>query len=68
MAKRISRKTLLATVLLILFIHITVESSVASRTGINQDSKQTQKRTYLIPSISKQNKPIALMVVDGDDD
>lgn len=68
MAKRISPKTLSAAVLLVLFIYIPVESSVAASTGINQDSEGVQKPVYLIPAIAKQNKPIALMVVDGDED
>jgi len=68
MAKRISLKILLATFLVVLSIHLPIKTSDASSIGINQDSEQLQKPTYLIPYIAKQNKPISLIVVDGDEE
>ena len=68
MAKHISQKPLLTTVILILLICVSITNLPASSTAVNQDSELVQKPTYLIPSIVKQNKPISLIVVQQGDE
>jgi hypothetical protein len=68
MAKFISEKRYLITVLFILLIQIPTEASAASSTAVNHDSEYVQRPAYLIPAISKQNKPISLIVVQEDDE
>ncbi len=62
-----SRLILVALVLFIL-IQAPVRTLSAPGTGVNQDSEQIQRPTFLIPSIEKQNKPIALIVVQQADE
>jgi hypothetical protein len=61
----------LALVVLILLICIpskTLPAQSSNKRFTDNTSERTQKPTFLIPSIAKQNKPIALIVVQQDDE
>jgi len=67
--KTLFQKYLLKLLTLIFFIFVTVKILPGQSTpSANQISGPIQQPTFLIPAISKQNKPIVLIVVNEDDE
>jgi len=67
MFKSTLQKCLLALLTLILLVCTTIKTQ-SGYCSNGQNSGQIQKPTFLIPAIARQNKPVALIVVQEDDE